>query len=156
MQIRNAVIEDYESLLELFRELDELHANIDSSRVQKHNGTARNKEEFARYMTGKNAELFICMEEDEIAGFANTVFHYIEDDRFRVGRNFVLLDNLFVKSAHRRKGVGAALYQHVLKWAESNGTSNIEIQVFWGNELARNFYEKLGFKLVSVRMGSNA
>ena len=156
MHIEKAVSTDYENVLGLFKELDDFHADIDPARVQRHEGVARTKEEFLRYVEGEDAVLFFCIVDDEIVAFANAIFIEVKKDRFKVGRKYVLLDNLYVNMKHRRKGIGMTLYQRIRDWAFSSGTSNIEIQVFWGNEEAKAFYKKIGFKSLSIRIESNA
>ncbi len=52
---------------------------------------------------------------------------------------------LMVDSDHRRRGIGRALLEAAVAWAESAGVHKLELHVFPYNEPAIALYEKFGF-----------
>lgn len=59
---------------------------------------------------------------------------------------------LYVKPAHRRQGIGAALMEHAEDLARQKGDRQIGLQVFQQNQAALNLYENLGYTVQSVWM----
>ncbi len=55
------------------------------------------------------------------------------------------IDSLFVRSDHRRSGIGESLVRQSLDWFESRSITSISVEVLVGNEAALPFYERLGF-----------
>lgn len=61
-------------------------------------------------------------------------------------RTFLHLDCLFVRAAHRGRGIGAALFRQALSHARQRGVAILEWQTPSWNEDAIRFYERLGGK----------
>lgn len=57
---------------------------------------------------------------------------------------------LYVAPAYGRQGIGTGLVRHVL---EQHPTTPFLIEVLWGNEPAKNLYEKMGFEVDYVAEG---
>jgi GNAT superfamily N-acetyltransferase len=55
------------------------------------------------------------------------------------------LENLFIRSSHRSHGIGALMWAEFRKWSVSMGASRILVSVYFMNERARRFYERVGF-----------
>ena len=55
------------------------------------------------------------------------------------------LVRLAVLPAHRRRGIGSALVEHVLRQARAAGLSRVELHLIAAHEQLRRWYEKLGF-----------
>ena len=56
----------------------------------------------------------------------------------------IWLEDLYVPPAHRRAGVGAALLAHVASITVARGCARLEWAALDWNELALNFYNKIG------------
>ncbi len=61
------------------------------------------------------------------------------------------LANLAVGRQHRGGGIGAALLDHVLSWADSQGVESLFLEVRVSNESASRLYGSRGFTQVSTR-----
>lgn len=59
---------------------------------------------------------------------------------------------LYVKPAHRRRGIGKALMRYVENWACARGDRQIGLQVFQSNTAALNLYHQLGYQTQSLWM----
>jgi len=76
----------------------------------------------------------------EPAGFAFYFFNYST----WLGRPGLYLEDLFVQPAHRGRGIGKALLQHLAAIAVGAGCGRMDWQVLDWNEPSIRFYEALG------------
>lgn len=60
---------------------------------------------------------------------------------------------LMVAAGHRRKGIGWALLEQAVRWAEETGVSKLELHVFPYNTPAMALYERFGFVREGYRRG---
>ena len=60
---------------------------------------------------------------------------------------------LMVAATHRRRGVGRALLDQAVAWAESAGVRKLELHVFPWNEPAIALYDSFGFEREGLRKG---
>ena len=60
---------------------------------------------------------------------------------------------LMVAATHRRRGVGRALLEQAVEWAESAGVRKLELHVFPWNEPAIALYRSFGFEREGLRKG---
>ncbi len=99
--------------------------------------------ETLRQQLASSAPPFECIlaEFDEApAGFA-LFFHTYSTWR---GKRGVWLEDLFVLSEYRRKGIGEALFGRVAAIARARDCPRLEWSVLDWNQSARHFYERLG------------
>lgn len=100
------------------------------------------RESLQRFLFGARpvAEALIAEVEGEAAGFA-LYFHTFSTFLARPG---LYLEDLYVRSAHRGRGVGRALLREVARVAVERGCGRLEWAVLNWNEPAIGFYERLG------------
>jgi GNAT superfamily N-acetyltransferase len=91
------------------------------------------------------AEVVIARWEGEPVGFA-LFFHNFSTF---LGRRGLYLEDLFVRPAHRDKGVGRALLAQLAKTAADRGCGRLEWAVLDWNEPAIGFYRALGAEPMS-------
>ena len=90
----------------------------------------------------KEAIIFLAADEkDEAMGFT---LLYPTFSSVSQGRVFVLND-LFVQSNHRRKGVAAALLNHAAQFGKDNGAIRLHLETEVSNKHAQALYEKEGW-----------
>ena len=63
-----------------------------------------------------------------------------------------MIDELLVAPQAQAIGVGSAMLEAVIGWAEARGCEAIESQVLPGNRAAKNFFERLGMKTRKMRV----
>jgi ribosomal-protein-alanine N-acetyltransferase len=66
-------------------------------------------------------------------------------------RDDVQINNVAVHPDFRRSGIGEAMIRDVLDWARAAGAAFVSLEVRISNAGARALYERLGFRLLSVR-----
>ncbi len=59
------------------------------------------------------------------------------------------IENLYVDPGWRRYGLGRALVEHMLDWAEVHGIRGIDLEAYQGNTPAALLYRSLGFERLS-------
>lgn len=52
----------------------------------------------------------------------------------------------YLQPGHRQHGTGRRLFEELASWARQKGAKRIELQFIEGNELARQFWTKVGFR----------
>lgn len=57
----------------------------------------------------------------------------------------------YLAEGKRQQGTGRMLFDELLGWARSQGVSRIELQFIEGNEPARRFWSKVGFRPYAQR-----
>jgi PhnO protein len=92
--------------------------------------------------------LFVAVLDDETIGFisgdlreGSPTFH---------PKTWASVDDVYVTPEYRSLGVGRALLDNVESWAHGKGASGISLQVAAANERGRSFYQRLGFREVSI------
>ncbi len=65
-------------------------------------------------------------------------------------KTWAAVEDIYVVPDYRSLGIGHALLEECRVWARHKGANGISLQVAAGNTRARKFYEKLGFREVSV------
>lgn len=62
------------------------------------------------------------------------------------------LENMYVVSEARRKGVGKALIEALKHWLKETGVDRVYVSAYGKNEHAIHFYDAMGFTLWEVGM----
>jgi len=83
---------------------------------------------------------FICEYEGKAIGFA-TLYATFSSLR---AQKAMIMNDLFVESTYRGKGLGKALFQHCLAYVKQHGYAYMEWVTASDNGIAQKFYEKQG------------
>lgn len=62
------------------------------------------------------------------------------------------VETLVVAAEAEGKGAAAALMRHAERWARDRGCAEVSLDVFAGNDRARAFYERAGYRTDHLRM----
>lgn len=76
----------------------------------------------------------------QVAGFALYLFQYSTWE----GRPALYLEDLFVREAYRKRGIGKALFQHLARIAVDRGCTRFQWECLDWNTPALDFYEQTG------------
>ena len=85
--------------------------------------------------------LFVLRVDGEVAGMANALISVSTASGTRV----LLLEDVIVAGAHRGRGFGRRLVEHVCAWARDQGMSRVTLLADRDNAAALDFYRRLGF-----------
>ena len=91
----------------------------------------------------------VAQEHENIVGFALYFFNY---STWR-GQRGIYLEDLFVQEDHRKKGIAFSLMQFLAKTAKEEDCGRIDWSVLKWNQLAIDFYKRLGASEMSEWVG---
>lgn len=137
--IRAATAADVPLILTLIRELAEferLAHEVVADEVQ-----------FSRQLFGERPAAEVLLAESatgEAAGFAL----FFPNFSTFLGRPGIYLEDLFIRPAWRKRGIGRALLQRIAALAVERGCGRVEWAVLDWNENAIEFYQKLGARVM--------
>lgn len=134
LNIRPAVPDDVPLILSLIRELAEYERLL--HKVEADETTIR------RTLFGPRpaARVLIADWRDQPAGFAL----FFEKYSTFLARRGIHLEDIYVQTRFRGRGIGRALLAHLAKWAVTEGYCRLDWTVLTWNVPAIRFYERLG------------
>jgi ribosomal protein S18 acetylase RimI-like enzyme len=152
IRVRKATAADYNSLCELFDEIDTLHRDHLPQLFQKPNGAAREKDYYSGLITDENVALLVAEAGENLVGFVHAVIKDTPAFPIFVPGRYAVVDGIVVKSGFQNHGTGRLLMDKVQEWAIAQGATSIELNVYEFNETAISFYERLGYQTLSRKM----
>jgi diamine N-acetyltransferase len=150
--IRAAEILDFEQMLEIYKELDEIHRLEHPELFKEPEGDSRPLEYVKNQIKDENKYLVVAELKNKIIGFAECFIN--ESSSFPVirKRSWVQLDTIAISKKHQNQGIGKLLLHSVMSWAKTRNIHRIELNVYSFNASAMEFYSKAGFKTISSKM----
>ncbi|MBQ9437700.1 MAG: GNAT family N-acetyltransferase [Lachnospiraceae bacterium] len=149
--IRRAEEKDVPKIMDLLLQVCMVHHNGRPD-IFKGPATKYTEEQLKAILADENKPVFVYAgEEDEVLGYAFCIFKCLPEDNILTDIKSLYIDDLCVDETQRGKGIGKALYEYVLGYAEKTGCYNVTLNVWACNESARRFYEGLG--LVPQKIG---
>jgi ribosomal protein S18 acetylase RimI-like enzyme len=152
ISVRKATADDYNTICELFDEIDALHRDNLPNIFQKPSGSAREQEYYSGLIADENVGLFVAEAGEKLVGFVHTIIRDTPAFPVFVPRRYAIVDSIVVKSGFQNRGIGRILMDKMQAWAIAKGATSIELNVYEFNETAICFYERLGYKTFSRRM----
>lgn len=130
-----AAADDLPKLADLLAELFMLENDFAPERVKQLRGL--------RLILDNPAQgrLFVARISGKVAGMVNALITISTAEGGRV----LLLEDVIVDSEYRGRGLGRALVEHVLTWANLESMLRVTLLADRDNHAALAFYEKLGF-----------
>lgn len=146
--IRTATIDDLAILLEFEQAIVEAERPFDSTLKPGH----INYYDLKKLILSPIAEVVVAEIDNEIiaSGYALTK----DADDFLQHSQYAHLGFMFVKPAHRGKGVNQKIVEALKQWAIGKHITEIRLQVYAENTAAKRAYEKVGFTghMLEMRM----
>jgi len=130
MMIRNAKIEDSESITELSNQLGYATLNTDmQNRLEK------------ILQHGENC-VYVAAENGQVVGWIHGFFSMRVESDF-----FVEIGGLVVNENFRKKGIGRKLVDKLIDWARLKNCEKIRVRCNVIRTESHRFYEKIGFEV---------
>lgn len=150
MEIRKAREQDIDAILELNRQIGEIHF---TQAPQVFCPPSPEERAFLLAAIVAEGRLF-CVAEQEgaVAGFLTARIDINETIPFLSKEPICRIGTLVVDEGHRSRGIGKALIAHCDEWGKAQGASQLRLEVMAFNERAKALYERLGFKMLSQTM----
>jgi diamine N-acetyltransferase len=150
--VRLASRSDYEQLLPIYADVDELHLRNLSQVFQKPEESLRSEEYFDRILDSADAAIFVAVHSEDIVGFISVCSKDAPDHPAMVPRKYAEIDTMAVMEQWRDRGIGRLLLAQARDWAVSRGAAQIELNVWEFNSGAIEFYERCGYTTTSRKM----
>ena len=145
MQIRRAEAKDLPEVKALLDQVDMVHHNgrPDIFKI----GRKYDDEQLLALFKNDNRPIYVAVGEDDRAmGYVFCIYIQHPEDNVLTDIKTLYIDDFCVFEKYRGKGIGHALYQHVLQVAKDNGCYNVTLHVWECNPAAMKFYKSLGME----------
>ena len=136
MQVRFATAADLAAMADLLGELFALESDFAPQREKQLAALAWLLDH------PHHGRLFVLHDGAIVAGMANALINVSTAE----GGPVLLLEDVIVAAAHRGRGHGRRLVEHVLAWARGEGLSRVTLLADRGNAPALRFYKSMGFE----------
>ena len=137
MEIRQAKAEDTADVVRLMKQLEEFaHGKVGLGVEGR----------FKFMLTLSNFNVWVAEDDDQVIGLITAS---LRPTLWHAGP-VALIDELIVDHAARGQGVGKALIDAIVTWAQKRGASEIEVSTEKDNEPAQAYYLRHGFEHESV------
>lgn len=150
MEIRRAEAQDIPQIVTLLYQVHKVHSDArpDLFRAGAKKYTA---EELAELIPNDERPIFVAEKDGQILGYAFCIFQIPKSDSMQPIQT-LYIDDLCVDGSIRGKGIGKALYGHVLAFAEESDCYNVTLNIWACNASAMHFYEKCGLTVQKIGM----
>ena len=150
LNVRRAEARDIPAILNLLVQVDMVH-HKGRPDLFKGPATKYSAEELTVILSDERTPVFVCVDpENQVLGHGFCIIQH-SGGRLLAEHTTVYIDDICVDEAARGRGVGRALYEHILSFAAEKGAYNVTLNVWTCNPGAMAFYEKLG--LVPYKVG---
>ena len=148
MQIRLVVETDYESVLRIMNQVQDIHVELRPD-IYKENKEIITKEEFLEALEGDT--FYVAEDGEKVIGIMGLTYRHIESSS-HVTRDVIFVDSMAVDEPYRGTGVGHAFFDKLKELAREKHSDGIELQVNARNKQAYEMYAKYGFSEKSINM----
>ena len=150
MNIRFAEPKDIPAIIDLLRQVGQVHHNI---RPDIFRSNAQKYDEIALAELLQDTQRPIFIAEDEAAlGYCFCILKETTNHPVLEDEKTLYIDDLCVDENCRGKHVGRHLYDHACRFAREQGCQTVTLNVWCGNDSAMVFYEKMGLMPRNIYM----
>ena len=143
MRIRNAARQDIPGIIELLRQVGDVHHRIRPD-IFRPGALKYNEADLEVLLEDPSRPIFVAVRGDFVAGYCFCI-HQETGDSVLTARKELYIDDLCVDEGCRGRGIARALYAHTEAYARERGFDCITLNVWQGNDSALRFYENAGF-----------
>lgn len=134
--IRKATTNDLDQLTNLFDQYVVFYKN--PSNYEKHYAYLKER------LENNEATIFVACDEENEEKLVGFVLNYITFSSLALNR-ILILNDLFVDSSARKKGIGEKLILKTVEFAKEIGSNDIRLRTAKNNTVAQKLYHKMGF-----------
>ena len=149
--IRNAHEQDAEQIIELLKQVLELHAEIRPD-IFISGTTKYTKDEVTAIINDERRRTLVAEDNGVILGYALCVIKEQPFSNNMIPFTTLYIDDLCVDNNARGKHIGTLLFDYVKKEAKKTGCYEITLNVWEGNNAAKVFYDKMGMRPKETQM----
>jgi len=151
ISIRNARLEDYEAISNLYIGLHELHVEK-RPEYYKNANEIISFEDFEGCLLSDSIEVFVAVDESEsVIGFVE--FKIINNSESLVvkRKSILYMNALVVDENHRKKGIAKRLFNSIIEYGKKKSVNAVELNVWAFNRGAIDFYQEMNMEVKNIR-----
>ena len=148
MLIRKAVEDDYEAVLRIMCQVQDMHVEWRPD-IYKSNKELISREGYLAALNGY--AFYVAEKEGKVVGVLGLQYRHIETQS-HVTRDVIFIDSMAVDEQFRGIGIAHAFFDKVKEIARERQADAIELQVNARNKRAYEMYSKYGFTDKSITM----
>ena len=150
--IRRALAGDAAALVELYRQLDDIHAHAEPDVVPSFAEAPRDPDEIRRTIEADQRPIWVAVDSSS----ADVVVGFVEVRIIELGNLFRFprvpeVENLSVDEQYRGRGIGRVLMQTVEAWARAANMDELWVAAWDFNAPAAGLYRSEGYQPLSTR-----
>ena len=153
VQLRLAERGDFDAVRSLLYDLDEIAYEAQKARVKPPHKSELTEARFAAWLENRQTRVVVALHKDGIIGFSRVEVQDRPETRTEPTQLILRIHEMIVRAKHRRRGVGALLFEDVSALATHFDIDRIELALPNFNEGAARFFEKQGLKTLVRMMG---
>lgn len=153
VQLRLAERGDFDAVRSLLYDLDEIAYEAQKARVKPPHKSELTEARFAAWLDNRQTRLVVALLKDGIVGFSRVEVQERPESRTEAAQLILRIHEMIVRAKHRRRGVGALLFEDINGLARHFDIDRIELSLPNFSEGAARFFEKQGLKLLTRVMG---
>ena len=143
MEIRKLAESDYDKVVKLYQELDELHVQARPDFfVSRDKDEVYPKDAFIQNLANPDVMQLGVFDDEKIVSVVRATL-WKESGMLKDIRT-VCLDDIFVLPAYRRRGIAATLFTKVETWAKEQGAVRLDVYTWDFNKGAIAMYQAMG------------
>ena len=145
MEIRLAREADIPQIIELLRQIGQLHRDLRPD-IFRPVTLKYDHDDVLRIMQDETCPIFIAAEGNTVLGFCFCMVKSYRNHSVINDSTEFYIDDLCVDENCRSQGIGEALYRHIYDHAKAKGYRAVTLNVWSCNVRAQKFYERLGLQ----------
>jgi GNAT superfamily N-acetyltransferase len=143
MEIRKLIESDYDTVVELYKELDEIHVQARPDYfVQRDKDNIYPKDAFLQNLAHPDVLQLGVFEDGQLVGVVRATLW--EESGMVKDVKTVCLDNIYVLPSRRRNGIATRLFAEVELWAKEQGAIRMDLHTWDFNKSAIAMYQAMG------------
>lgn len=151
--IRHADVNDLVSIVEMNRALFVEDGGNRDPFINVNWPCEEGLDSFSGHVTSRNSVVLVAEIGDDIVGY---LIGYVRNGgTIRPGR-IAELESMFVRSTHRRAGIGHRLVERFVAWSYACGAERISVTAYVANDRAIRFYRHMGFAPLNLSLERTA
>ena len=143
MKIRKLIESDYDMVIELYKELDEMHVQARPDYfVHRDKEKIYPRDAFIQNLSYPGGLELGAFDNEQLVGIVSATLW--DESGMLKDVKTVCLDNIYVLPDHRRKGVATKLFAEVELWAKEKGAIRLDLFTWDFNKDAIAMYQTMG------------
>ncbi|MFE3976716.1 MULTISPECIES: GNAT family N-acetyltransferase [unclassified Peribacillus] len=135
---------NFNLVAKLNKYVHDLHSNLYPKYFKEYN--YENVKEVFKSLVNNESFIFLLLEDDEGAlGYAWIEIREYPENAFKKGYKSVYVHQISIVETKRNKGYGSRLMECIYEMANDRGIDLIELDYWFENSVAKDFYKKQNF-----------